>query len=74
MPNEVSKVEEETIIGCVLIIEDYSAIVNELYLLRNGRESIIVFVVLDLIDQLIALLLLGALLLDQRCACIVDYL
>lgn len=64
MADEVGEVEEETIVRCVLIVEHYPAIVYELYLLGDGRKPILVFALPYLVDQLGALLLLAALLLD----------
>lgn len=64
MSNEVSQVEQKTVIGCILIVQNNPTIVDKLYLLGNRRKSILILAIPYLIYQLVALLLLAALLLD----------
>lgn len=46
MSDEMGQVEEEGIIGGVLIVEDNPAVIDELYLLGKGGESILFRMVL----------------------------
>lgn len=44
MADEVREIEQERVVRCVLVVQHYPAIVDELYLLGKGRKTVLLLI------------------------------
>jgi len=72
--NEMSEVEEETVVRSEMLIENYSAVIEEIHSFGNWRKSVIAVSFFNFGNHPVVLLFHEVMIINQLCTCIIDNL